>query len=99
MRRPQPQPRDPSQHAQAIQSLTVELNLPPEKVEFAYGIVLRRIEKEAVVTDFLTVFVRRGARECLLCAERKAQCATRDDCLLALENSPRAGRAGPTGAA
>jgi hypothetical protein len=99
MRRPQPQPHDPSQHAQAIRSLTLELNLPLQKVELAYGIVLRRIEKEAAVTDFLTVFARRGARECLLCVERKAQCVTREDCLLAVENSSPARRADPIGPA
>jgi len=81
MSRLQPQPSDPDQHKRAIESLSDELKLSRMKVEVAYAIVLRRLQKGATVTQFLTVFAKRGARECLLCVERKAQCAAKDDCL------------------
>ena len=84
MSRLQPQPSDPDQHKRAIESLSDELKLSRTKVEVAYAIVLRRLQKGATVTQFLTVFAKRGARECLLCVERKARCASRDDCLHAL---------------
>ena len=99
MRHLQPQSLDPDPHSRAIESLAAELRLPRGKVELAYGIVLKRLEEEAAVSEFLTVFARRGARQCLLCVERRAQCATRTDCILAIDDASAEECADPFGGA
>jgi hypothetical protein len=50
------------QHASAMVTLAKELRLPFHAVKLAYEDELRRIKRDATVSDYLPLFAGRGAR-------------------------------------
>ena len=80
---------DQAQHDRAMRSLALELRVPEVSVRMVYEDELRRLMTDVHVREFLVVFARRGARECLICEgkTRKAKCATRSSCRVETMNA------------